>query len=96
MSRRAGRADEAAPPEHVNGVLGSVDVRTPAAWVFTGWVVGQTQIGPVTSATIFAEVNDGTTVRQELSGAAPAIDWYKTQLSTRNFTDHAVGGCVSC
>ncbi len=68
------------PDEHVNGVLGSADVRTPAAWVFTGWVVGQTQIGPVTSATIFAEVNDGTTVRQELSGAAPAIDWYKTQL----------------
>lgn len=68
------------PAEHVNGVMGSVDQRIPAAWVFTGWVVGYTQQGPVTSATIFAEVVDESGVRQVLSGPAPATDWYKTQL----------------
>ena len=68
------------PDEHVNSVMGSVDLRAPSAWVFTGWVVGYTHRGPVTSATIFAEVNDGSTIRHEVSGGAPSNEWYKTQL----------------
>ncbi|MBI2773677.1 MAG: hypothetical protein HYX56_04190 [Chloroflexi bacterium] len=67
------------PSEHVNSVMGSIDARTYAAWVFSGWVVGYSQVGGVSTATIFAEVNDSAGVSQVLSGAAPSTAWYKTQ-----------------
>src|SRR2546430_8667231 len=68
------------PTEHVNGVMGSVDSRFADKWVFTGWVVGYSQAGGVSSATIFAEINDVSGLSQVLSGAAPGNAWYKTQL----------------